>query len=200
MMNFNEDYILENDFVKLTPLEPKHVSELLEISNEPDIWTYSFIKGNGLENLTDYIESTVQARKSKKEYPFLVFDKIQNKVAGCTRYYDIIPSLQSLRVGYTWYGKDFRGTKLNKSCKYLLFDFAFNHLNFERIGLGAYAENKISIAAMESVGCTKEGIFRNFLPTKNGRTDAVLYSILKNEWEMHEKTALYRKIESTFNQ
>ncbi|HEX9601255.1 MAG TPA: N-acetyltransferase, partial [Mariniflexile sp.] len=74
MLNFNfkENYILEDDFVKLSPLKIEHVENLLEIANEIDIWKYSFVKGDGVENLTKYIQSTIDSRKAEKDYPFVV--------------------------------------------------------------------------------------------------------------------------------
>lgn len=198
MLNFEftENYILEDDFVKLSPLKIEHVKDLLGIANETDIWKYSFEKGNGIENLTKYIQSTLNNRKAEKEYPFIVFDKIKNQFAGSTRYCEIVPGLKAMRLGYTWYGKEFRGTGLNKHCKYLMFEFAFEKMGAERIGLAAYIENKISISAMESVGCKKEGILRGIFPAINGsgRTDAVLLSILKNEWYENVKSELKNKL------
>ena len=118
MLNFNfkENYILEDDFVKLSPLKIEHVEQLLDIANESDIWKYSFIKGNGIENLTKYIQAAIDNQKAKKEYPFVVFDKTKNEFAGSTRYCEINPILKAIRLGYTWYGKEFRGTGLNKHC------------------------------------------------------------------------------------
>ena len=198
MLNFDfkENYILEDDFVKLSPLKIEHVENLIEIANETDIWKYSFAKGNGIENLTKYIQSTIDNRKTEKDYPFVVFDKIKNQFAGSTRYCEIVPSLKVIRLGYTWYGKEFRGTGLNKHCKYLLFEFAFEKMGAERIGLGAYIENDISIKAMESVGCKKEGILRGIFPATNGigRTDGILLSILKNEWDENVKSELKNKL------
>lgn len=197
-INFKEEYILEDDFVKLLPLKLEHIRDLIEIANEIDIWKYSFVKGNGIENLTAYIKSTVDNRKIGKDYPFIVFDKLQNEYAGCTRFYDIISSLDALRIGYTWYGKKFRGTGLNKHCKYLMFQFAFEELGFYRIGLGAYIENEISISAMKSVGCQKEGIFRGLLPSpdKEGKSDAILLSILRDEWYEEKKENLKKKLKN----
>lgn len=196
ILDFKKDYILENDVVKLIPLEISHIDDLIEIANEPDIWKYSFVKGNGIEKLTSYITTTIENRKKEKEYPFIVFDKRHNEYAGCTRLYDIIPSLKSLRIGYTWYGEKFRGTGLNKHCKYLMFQFVFEALDFYRIGLGAYIENEISIKAMESVGCKKEGVFRGLLPSPDneGRSDAILLSILKDEWLKEKKAYLESKL------
>ena len=196
--DFENDYILEDDFVKIIPLQEVHIDELIDIANEPDIWTYSFFKGDGKENLTNYINKTIQNREQKKEYPFAIFDKRKNKFAGCTRFYEILGPIQAIRLGYTWFGKEFQGTSLNKRCKYLLFNFAFDQMNVERIGLGAYVDNKKSIAAMKSVGCIEEGLSRNLLPAINGkgRTDAIMLSILKSDWENGAKKRLENKIDS----
>jgi N-acetyltransferase len=198
MLNFSfkENYILEDDFVKLSPLKIEHVKDLVRISNEADIWKYSFEKGKGNKNLTKYIQLAIDKRKAEKDYPFAVFDKIKNQFAGSTRYCEIVTGLKAIRLGYTWYGKEFRGTGLNKHCKYLMFEFAFEKMGAERIGLAAYVENKISIAAMESVGCKKEGILRGIFPATNGigRTDAVMLSILKNEWFDNVKFGLKNKL------
>lgn len=180
----------------MSPLKIEHVENLIEIANETDIWKYSFIKGNGIENLTKYIKSTIENRKAEKDYPFVVFDKIKKQFAGSSRYCEIVPSLKAIRLGYTWYGKEFRGTGLNKHCKYLLFEFAFEKMGAERIGLGAYIENEISIRAMKGVGCQEEGILRGIFPATNGigRADGILMSILKNEWDSKVKSQLINKL------
>lgn len=195
-LNFEKEYILEDNRVKLSSLKLEHVVALSEISKEPNIWTYFLEKGNGEENLTKYILATTNKRKLKKEYPFVVFDKLKNQYAGTTRFYEYSSELKTIKLGHTWYGKTFRGTGLNKHCKFLLFEFAFEKLEFERIGFGAYADNKISIAAMKSVGCKTEGYLRNMFPaiTGNGRSDAILMSILKDEWFKNQKFELQQKL------
>ncbi len=194
--NFSQHYILEDDFVLLRPLHIEDVNHLLPIANEPNIWDYSFVKGDGLQNLTHYIQSAINNRKAKREYPFIVYDKTKKQYAGSTRYCEITPILSAIRIGYTWYGSVFRGTGLNKHCKYLMFQFAFETMKAKRIGLGAYVENTISIAAMQSVGCTQEGILKSIFPAVNGqgRTDGVLFSILKEEWDAEEKGKLKAKL------
>ncbi len=184
-MDFEKTYILENKRVKLLPLELEHIDVLKEVAKEQQIWTYFLGRSDGSQDFTHYINDAVDARKQKKEYPFTVFDKKTESFAGCTRFFDYQQDLNTIRLGYTWYGKEFRGTGLNKNCKYLMFQFAFEHLGVERVGLGAHAENKISLAAMESVGCKREGVVRNLFPSIHGkgRADAVLLGILKQEWK-----------------
>jgi RimJ/RimL family protein N-acetyltransferase len=177
--------VLENDAVLLRPLLSTDADNLLEFSiNEPDTWQFSLIRANGKENLYKYIQLALEAKERKIEYPFIVFDKKSGKYAGSTRFYDINLSHKTLQLGYTWYGKDFRGTKLNKNCKYLLLQFAFETLGIERVEFRADNNNKTSIAAMKSIGCTVEGILRNHMPTLGSdlRRDSIILSILKDEW------------------
>jgi len=193
---FDSEIILENEVVKLRPIKISDVQHLVSISLEPSIWNYSFVKGNGEKNLTNYISEAIKARESKTSYTFIIYDKRKQEYAGCTRFCDINTFLNTTRLGYTWYGKNFQGTGLNKHCKFLLFQYAFENIGFERIGLGSYVENERSINAMLSVGCKKEGFFRSMFPavSGNGRTDAILLSILKEEWVSAEKKKLLKKL------
>ena len=195
-LDYSKDYILEDKQVKLSPLKMQHVESLIDISNESDLWTYFIEKGNGIENLTKYVESAINNRKLNKEYPFVIFDKIKKEYVGTTRFYDYLNELKCIKLGHTWIGEKFRGTGLNKHCKFLLFEFAFEKLRLERVGFGVHIENRISIAAMRSVGCKKEGLLRNFIPSldSKARADVMLLSILKNEWLKKVKIELKNKL------
>ena len=194
--DYSENYILEDDFVKLSPLKIEHVEGLLDISNEWNVWTYFLEKGNGQENLTNYVLSTLNNRKLKKEFPFVIFDKVKNEYAGTTRLYDYLTDLKSIKLGHTWIGEKFRGTGLNMHCKYLLLEFAFEKLEVERIGFGAHIDNKRSIAAMKKIGCKEEGVLRNFIPSLDGkgRAHVILLSIIKDEWFNTIKNELQQKL------
>ena len=196
--NFSEEYILEDNFIKIIPLEEKHIDPLFEISNDPFIWTYFFDKGDTYQKLTNYIRLALENRKKQKENPFAIFDKRKNRFTGTTRFYEYSAELKTIKLGHTWFGKEFRGTGLNKHCKFLLFDFAFDKLALERIGFGVHAENIISIAALQSVGCKKEGVLRNMFPSLDGkgRADTILMSILRQEWHTKESAELLKKLKA----
>lgn len=194
---FPPNTILEDDAVLLRPLEESDVENLLEFSNnEPETWKYSLIQVDGKENLTNYIHLALKARENKTEYPFIVFDKKSGKYAGCTRFYDINLAFKSLQLGYTWYGKEFRSTGLNKHCKFLLLQFAFETLGMDRVEFRADNNNQRSIAAMKSIGCKVEGVLRNHMPTYNSdaRRDSIILSILRQEWFDEVKINLKAKL------
>lgn len=197
VFNFNQNIVLEDEFVLLRSLQELDVENLLEISeNEPETWKYSQVKANGKENLVNYIQLAIQARENQTQFPFIVFDKKSQKFAGSTRFYDIQLKNKTLQLGFTWYGKNFRGTGLNKHCKYLLLQFAFETLQMERVEFRADNNNERSIAAMKSIGCKVEGVLRSNMLTGEGdlRRDSIVLSILRNEWFDEVKENLKNKL------
>lgn len=195
--NFSENIVLEDDLVLLRPLQQTDVENLLEISiNEPNTWEYSLIRANGKENLENYIDIALKAREKKIEFPFIVFDKKSGKYAGSTRFYDMQLSFKTLQLGYTWYGSAFRGTGLNKHCKFLLLQYAFETMGMERVEFRADNNNQRSIAAMKSIGCKVEGVLRNHMPTfgSDARRDSIILSILREEWFDEVKENLRQKL------
>jgi RimJ/RimL family protein N-acetyltransferase len=194
---FPQNITLEDEMVLLRPLEITDVKNLLDISiNEPETWEYSLVRANGKENLENYIQIALKARENQTEFPFIVLDKKTGKYAGSTRFYDINMGFKTVQLGYTWYGKDFRGTGLNKHCKYLLLQFAFETLGMERVEFRADNNNQRSIAAMKSIGCKVEGVMRSHMPTAGSdvRRDSIVFSILKSEWFNEVKENLKSKL------
>lgn len=195
--NFSENIVLEDDLVLLRPLQKTDVENLLEISiNEPNTWEYSLVRANGKENLENYIDIALKAREKKIEFPFIVFDKKSGKYAGSTRFYDMQLQFKTLQLGYTWYGSAFRGTGLNKHCKFLLLQYAFETMGMERVEFRADNNNQRSIAAMKSIGCKVEGVLRNHMPTFGSevRRDSIILSILREEWFDEVKENLRKKL------
>jgi len=194
MIDFNhlEEYNLEDERVLLRPLMENDLSHLLRFAlHEPELWTFSLISASGEARMKKYIQLATDARAIGNEYPFTVFDKQLNSYAGSTRFYDIQLKQKTLQLGYTWYGKDFQGTGLNKHCKYLMLDFAFEKMQMERVEFRADNNNKRSIAAMKSIGCIEEGVLRsNTIKQDGNRRDSIVLSILKAEWETGVKDRL----------
>ncbi len=198
--NFSDDYMLENERAILQPLAATDFENLLHFSlNEPELWKFSLVSGSQEAGLKKYIQLAIDARKEGKEYPFIVFDKLTNRYAGSTRFYDIQLLQKTLQLGYTWYGKDFQGTGLNKACKYLLLSFAFEKIGMERVEFRADNLNKRSIAAMKSIGCKEEGVLRSNSVKQDGlRRDSIVLSILKGEWEDGVKQKLLNALKQGY--
>jgi len=197
--NFNvkNSYVLEDDIVLMCPLQKDDFDNLLPIAlHEPETWKYSLVTAAGEDGLKNYMNIAFAEKEKEKEYPFIVLDKRTNEYAGSTRFYDINIPFKTVQLGYTWYGKKFHGTGLNKHCKFLLLSFAFEKMGMERVEFRADNNNARSIAAMKSLGCKVDGILRSNMPTReeNIRRDSIVLSILKDEWFGGVKEELKKKL------
>jgi RimJ/RimL family protein N-acetyltransferase len=195
MMDFPENLILEDERVLLRPLQATDLGSLLPFAtNEEETWEYSMISPAGEKGMKEYADTAIEQREQKKEYPFIVFDKATNAYAGSTRFYDIQLNNRTAQLGYTWYGKKFRRTGLNRHCKLLMLTYAFETWGMERVEFRADARNENSINAMKGIGCIVEGILRsNTVIGSGGRRSSIVLSILKDEWFDHVRENLIKK-------
>ncbi len=192
--------VLEDERVFLRLLKREDYNHLLPFAlHEPELWKYSLLTGEGEKGLYNYIQNALKEYELQHEFPFIVFDKKVNAFAGSTRFYDINIPYKTIQLGYTWYGKQFQRTGLNKHCKFLILQFAFEKLNLLRVELRADAQNERSILAMRNIGCTIEGILRSHMPKRDGgRRDSIILSILKNEWDERVKAHLLNQLQRDF--
>lgn len=176
-------------------MEQKDFENLLLFSeNEKILRRYFLTPASGENNLHKYIEHPLATRENQSGYPFVVFDKRTQKIAGCTRFYDIQKAHNTLSIGYTWYGEEFQRTGLNRNCKQLLLCYAFETREVERLEFIANLRNKKSIQAIKSIGCVEEGVLRSNHSKTSGRRDSIVLSILKSEWKKKGKAHLETKV------
>ena len=187
-----EHYVLEDDCVLLRPLVKDDANFLQVFSDhEPELWKYSLQTAAGARNLEQYIATAISDREKGIAYPFIIFDKKQQRYVGSTRFYELDTKNGSTFLGYTWLGSEFQRTGINRHCKYLLLRFAFEQANFHRVAFRADANNSASIKAMEAIGCKHEGILREHLILPDGsRRNSVQLSILAPEWHATVKADL----------
>jgi RimJ/RimL family protein N-acetyltransferase len=180
----------------LRPITEQDAMVLSEyVKNEPEIWQFSLVAIQKVEDLEGYIKTALQSRLDKTAYPFIVFDKASQTYVGSTRYYDIQLAFETTQLGYTWYGKKVWGTGLNAHCKFLLLQFAFEQMNLKRVEFRADNDNKRSIAAMQKIGCNVEGILRSHLPRPDGtRRDSIVLSITQEEWNSQVKVLIQSQL------
>jgi RimJ/RimL family protein N-acetyltransferase len=189
---FSEEILLENEFVRLEPLKMSHLDFLVLIAEQtPDLLKFSPSPFGDRAALQDYIQIALDEKSNLNRYPFVIFDKQKEKYAGSTSFADISAKNQRLEIGWTWIGKDFQGTGLNKNCKFLMLRYAFEILAFERVEFKADSRNLQSRRAIEKIGATYEGELRSHTLMNDGyRRHTVYYSILKDEWQAVKQNIL----------
>ena len=181
--NFNKDIILEDDRVLIRPMEEADKQHLMEILLDPQLSKYSLRMISDEKDVLGYIDNCLSDRQHSIRYPFTFFDKKANAFAGTCCFGNIEIAHKRLEIGWTKLGKAFQGSGLNAHCKFLLFQYAFETLQLNRVELKSHAENIQSRKAMEKVGARYEGKLRNHFVMYDGSLrNTVYYSVLKEEW------------------
>jgi len=185
---------LENEMVKLKPLELNDLPGILEAASYPEIWSHMSITIERMEDVNNFVENALITRHGKTEFPFVIVDKKTGDIIGSTRFMDIDDKHQRLEIGTTWLTPAYWRTPMNTNCKYLLLQYCFEILQLQRVQIKTDHENIRSQKAIERIGVTKEGILRNHMIRKDGTIrHTVMYSITLEEWpqvKMHLKKLL----------
>ncbi|WP_282135733.1 GNAT family N-acetyltransferase [Seonamhaeicola maritimus] len=175
---------LEDNRVKLTLLGMSNYKNLLEIAQEHNLVQYSPSKIDTPEDLKDYVQTAVDGYYNRTTIPFIIFDKQANAFAGCTRFGLINWKNKVLHIGWTLIGRDFQGTGLNKHMKFLMLQYAFETLKFDKVEFRVDERNIRSRKAVEKLGAKLEGILRKDMLMLDGfKRSTCCYGIIKEEWE-----------------
>ncbi len=184
MTNWVSPVTLQGKHVRLEPMTEAHVSGLTEIGVGQTFWGF-MLYGN-IQTETDmrnWVLDILSRAEKGTDLPFVAIHLASGRVAGATRYLNIMPKDRGLEIGGTWYGTDFQRTPVNTECKYLLLTHAFETLKCIRVQLKTDKRNERSQKAIERLGAKKEGILRNHMILPDGRyRDSVFYGILDTEW------------------
>lgn len=177
--------VLEGRHVRLEPMTEAHIPGLAGIGVGQTFWDF-MLYGNmdTEEDMANWVRDILTRAEKGTDLPFAVIHLETGRVAGATRYLNIMPGDRGLEIGGTWYGTEFQRTAVNTECKYLLLKHAFETLKCIRVQLKTDLRNERSQRAIERIGAVKEGVLRNHMILPNGRVrHSVFYSILDSEWE-----------------
>jgi RimJ/RimL family protein N-acetyltransferase len=174
---------LENDFVKLTLLDLSNYEHLIPIARQDKLIQFSPSDISTPDALKQYVQAAVDGYYQKTTIPFIIYDKTKQAYAGSTRFGHIDWKNKVLHIGWTWIGREFQGTGLNKNMKFLMLKYVFEVLKFEKAEFRIDERNIRSRKAIEKIGATLEGISRSDTVMLDGfRRNTCCYAILKEEW------------------
>lgn len=175
---------LQGKYVRLEPLSEAHIPGLTRIGVGQDFWHFMLYGEMNTEaDMRGWVLDIMAREKKGADLPFAVIHLESGKVAGATRYLNIVPKDRGLEIGGTWYGMEFQRTAVNTECKYLLLSHAFETLNAIRVQIKTDSRNERSQRAIERLGAKWEGVLRNHMILPDGYIrHSVFYSIIDSEW------------------
>jgi RimJ/RimL family protein N-acetyltransferase len=174
---------LEGHDVRLEPLLPQHEAGLAAAAADGQLWNlwYTFIPKP--DETQGYIADALAGEQAGHMLPWAVRELTTGKIVGSTRYHDIMPEIDRVEIGYTWYAASWQRSHVNTTCKLLLLTHAFETIGCQVVGLRTDNFNFASQRAIEALGAKKDGVIRHYRARRDGTVrDSVMYSILITEW------------------
>jgi N-acetyltransferase len=178
-----EPVTLESARVRLEPMARDHVADIAAAARDGELWNLRVTSVPAPGEEKAYVDAALKGHEDGHMLPFVVRDLASNKVIGSTRYHDIVPAVERLEIGYTWYGRSWQRTHVNTTCKLLLMTHAFETLGAKLVGWRTDNYNHASQKAIERLGARKDGVLRHHALRRDGTVrDTVMYSLAAGEW------------------
>jgi RimJ/RimL family protein N-acetyltransferase len=182
-MHWVQAITLSSSVITLRPLTLDDEAGLIAAATDGELWRLRVTSVPEPKNTRQYIETALQAWRDGHRLAFAVTDSASGKVLGCTSYHDILPAVQRLEIGFTWYAASVQRTHVNTSCKLMMLTHAFESLGAKVVGWRTDNFNFASQRAIERLGARLDGVIRGHALRRDGTVrDTVMYSMTAGEW------------------
>ena len=178
-----EPCTLESPKLRLEPMTAAHVADLETAARDGELWNLRITSVPAPGESEAYVQTALKGQQDGHMLPFVVRDTASGQVIGTSRYHDIVPAVERLEIGYTWYGKSWQRSHVNTTAKLLLMSHAFEGLGAKLVGWRTDNYNFASQKAIERLGARKDGVLRHHALRRDGTVrDTVMYSLAAGEW------------------
>lgn len=176
--------VLTGTRVRLEPLGTRHIDDLwAEAAADPEIFRWQGSQPASRDEMAHQVNAAIRAGVTGERIAWAQVDVASGRAIGTTSWYDIEPVHRRTEIGYTWLGRRWWRTGVNREAKLLLLTRAFDELGARRVSWRTDLGNERSQRAIEGLGATREGVFRNHMIRPDGtQRDTVYYSVTAEEW------------------
>lgn len=182
MLEFNLS--LQSTKVLLRPIIQDDYCSFEKLTNDKSMWINFTSDLSDKSELKKWVETAVGENEKKIRLTFTIIDKKSNQSIGSTSFLNISVRDKRIEIGSTWVCKEFQGKGINDQMKYLMLQYCFETLNFERVEFKTDVLNLHARNALIRIGAKEEGILRSHtLMTHDRRRDTIYYSVLRSEWD-----------------
>jgi RimJ/RimL family protein N-acetyltransferase len=181
--------------IRLEPLSLDHVDALKAAAADGELWKLRVTSVPDPDDTRGYVERALAMREQGNRLPFVVVDlENDDRIIGSTSYHDIVPAIDRLEIGWTWYARSTQRSHVNTCAKLLLLVHAFETLGAQLVGWRTDNYNFASQQAIERLGARKDGVLRHHALRRDGTVrDTVMYSLSAGEWPEVKAHLLYQQ-------
>lgn len=170
---------LKGAIISLRALEPTDLKLIYDWENDPKVWEVSHTLAPFSKFvLTQYLETQHLDIYTSKQLRLVAIDENKSPI-GLIDLFDFDPKHKRAGIGILIDANE-RGKGFAKAALRLLHDYCFNHLDLHQVYANIGAGNSKSLSLFEGLGYSKIGIKKDWIKSKDGFEDEVLYQKLKS--------------------
>lgn len=138
--------ILEGNSVRLRPMVASDFEELFEVASDPLLWA-QHPEPNRYQKpvFTRFFEGGLASKGA-----LVIVQKVSGKLIGSSRFYNELPLKGTLCIGYTFIGRQWWGTDINRQVKQLMVNHALTRV--QKVYFEVGETNYRSRRALEKLG------------------------------------------------
>lgn len=158
------------------------VDDVLAIIGDDKVTAWLSFDSRNRDQAIAMIEGALERahQEPRTEYYLAVTKQGDNRVIGFARIG--FAGVKAGKLGYAIAAQEW-GRGYATDAARALTTFAFTELGLHRISAAIGPENAASIAMVEKLGFTREGVLRDHVFTNGSWRDSILYSVLEHEWQ-----------------
>ena len=186
-----EPLVLEGDRVRLEPLGREHLDGLIAAAVDPTIFRWNTARMDGPGDVRAFLEFALAEQKRGVVLPFATIERASGTVVGSTRFMAIDRGNLRVEIGWTWLGRPWQRTGINREAKFLMMRHAFEAWGVRRLEFKTHSANERSRTAIARLGAIEEGTLRKHIVMPDGSArDSVYFSVIDDEWPAVKATLL----------
>jgi RimJ/RimL family protein N-acetyltransferase len=190
---------LEGNGVRLEPLLSTHATDLATAASDGKLWELWFTSVPEPDQVAAYVADALAGQQAGHMLPWVVRELTTNAIIGSTRYHDIVPAIDRVEIGYTWYAGTWQRSHVNAACKLLLLTHAFETLGCKVVGFRTDNYNFTSQRAIAALGAHLDGVLRHHHARRDGTVrNSMMYSIVLDEWSVVKSHLALRVIRKRY--
>jgi N-acetyltransferase len=182
-MTWLEPVTLSNSRVCLELLDQRHHDDLVEATNDGELWKLWYTSVPGKDDVAAEIERRLELCRQQSMLPYAIVEQSSGKAVGMTTFMNADAANRRIEIGSTWFRRSAQRTGLNTHCKLLMLTHAFETLDCIAVEFCTHFCNRQSRAGIERLGAKLDGILRSHQILADGTLrDTCVYSIIASEW------------------
>ena len=175
---------LQTSRLRLTEVQAEHAPAIFEILSNLEVVKYygmdPFRELVQAENIVQHFKKSFDKKRGMR---WAIINNQDNRFVGTIGLNNLAVGMKKAEVGFEIH-PDFWRSGITSEALHAVLDYAFEELDLHRMGAVTFLANDASIGLLKKQGFSEEGKLRSYLFQNGQSHDALVFSLLREEWQL----------------